>query len=351
MNSPMQAQANQMSAMQPHGNSGVNMPCNVGQTYSQQNAYPQQVNHMTMQQIPNMQMAYNNFTTNNGICNNSSMVNNGNYVVNQCGHMAPNNGAFANPACSPCNHQNAPVCNMTNNWSQCHNQGYPNNMAPNQNMQPFQANVAWNNQMTPNNMVATQGNQTQMSAGQPMMYNMHMQNPNGVSYNFARAPTYNQLTTAIQCQDVSQSQDSNRVRVQDAVQVQSTQVPGQTAQVTATAAATAAAPGNMRPETYQRTLEYVQQCQSWNTGDGVKVTKENKPPTQAATAGEVARNAEASGRSLLSPGQDAVSSSTDRQDASIAPPMVVTASNMVVHDMNTSLNSLMQENRFLQMIQ
>lgn len=56
---------------------------------------------------------------------------------------------------------------------------------------------------------------------------------------------------------------------------------------------------NMRQAAYQRTLEYVEQCQSW-----------------------------------------AVSSSTH-------PP----ASNMVINDMTSSLNSLMEENKYLQMIQ
>lgn len=56
---------------------------------------------------------------------------------------------------------------------------------------------------------------------------------------------------------------------------------------------------NMRQAAYQRTLEYVEQCQSW-----------------------------------------AVSSSTH-------PP----ASNMIINDMNSSLNNLMQENKYFQMIQ
>ncbi|XP_075231625.1 transcriptional activator cubitus interruptus isoform X2 [Lycorma delicatula] len=56
---------------------------------------------------------------------------------------------------------------------------------------------------------------------------------------------------------------------------------------------------NMQPEAYQRTLEYVEQCQSW-----------------------------------------AVSSSTH-------PP----SSNMVINDMTSSLNSLLEENRYFQMIQ
>ncbi|XP_019756880.2 transcriptional activator cubitus interruptus isoform X2 [Dendroctonus ponderosae] len=55
----------------------------------------------------------------------------------------------------------------------------------------------------------------------------------------------------------------------------------------------------MRPETYQRTLEYVQSCQSWNASSN------DQPPN----------------------------------------------SNMVVGDMTSSLSSLLEENRYLQMIQ
>lgn len=64
----------------------------------------------------------------------------------------------------------------------------------------------------------------------------------------------------------------------------------------------------MRQDAYQRTLEYVQNCQSW-VGNG---------------------------------GDAAVTSSTHPPDG---------ASNMVVNDMTSSLSSLLEENRYLQMIQ
>ncbi|KAI5729101.1 hypothetical protein M8J77_025406 [Diaphorina citri] len=63
---------------------------------------------------------------------------------------------------------------------------------------------------------------------------------------------------------------------------------------------------NMRQSTYQRTLEYVEQCQNW------------------------------------------VSSST--QPAPAGPPSAATG-NMVINDRNTSLSSLLEENRFFQMSQ
>lgn len=65
----------------------------------------------------------------------------------------------------------------------------------------------------------------------------------------------------------------------------------------------------MRQAAYQRTLEYVEQCQSW-----------------------------------------AVSSST-HPAATPAPPPPTTTDNMVINDMNSSLNSLVDENKYFQMYQ
>ena len=359
MNSPMQQQPNMMPVQQHVMNMAQ---CNMAQaTYPQQQQGYSQAGNNVMQPVPmanmsNMQMAYNTFNGNmQQACNNQSAVmNNGNYVaLNQCGgHVTANNG-FVNAPCPPCNHQGAPaaVCNnqmqTPNNWQQC--QGYVNNM-PNQNAtsMPFQPNVAWNNQVPAAMSLQPNGHMYPNAA-------MHQINANAMNYNYQRPPAYNsQVPTAIQCQDVSQSQDASRAREAAQAQAQGpsaaapaaaplTQVQGQTA-----------APGNMRPETYQRTLEYVQQCRSW-TGDNIKAAKENKPPQAAETAASnaTAKTNDNAVRALLSPGQDAVSSSTDRQDTSsaAAAPMASNASNMVVHDMNTSLNSLMQETRFLQMIQ
>jgi hypothetical protein len=207
-----------------------------------------------------------------------------------------------------------------------------------------------------------------------------MTNNYAASNNYQPCPpppytSNNMPTTAIQCQDVSQSQDFNRTREAANAAASVTPLVGNGAAAAAAAAASSpAAPGNMRPETYQRTLEYVQQCQTWATGDNAKATKENKPPqvgvcapqsgpaakmTETTTTAATAATATVTvGRALLSPGQDAVSSSTDRQEAAVAAAAALlpsasnqSSNNMVVHDMNTSLNSLMQENRFLQMIQ
>lgn len=109
-----------------------------------------------------------------------------------------------------------------------------------------------------------------------------------------RKPNYNQQTkcyrngesSEIQCKDISQSQTS----------------PGITNNGTTML--------GMRQDTYQRTLEYVQNCQSWVNNS------------------------------------DMVSSSTHPLKC-----VEKTTSNMVVGDMTSSLSSLLEENRYLQMIQ
>lgn len=378
-------------ALTQQGQQSNMVGCNMQQTYSQQTGYATQtaaVNPMSNT------MGYNNF--NNAAsghmpCNNQTamaMNNNNGYAMNQqCGHMVaqqqgnPAQG-FNNP-CSPCNghhhhQQQQPVCNNSpapnNNW-QC---GYPgtNNMQQQQQQQmPFQQNAQWNNQMQGAGTGPSNQGPMNVVNSQAMMYNMQSQPMQPMQANVAmannynsytpRPPPYNQVASAIQCQDVSQSQDFiNRVR--EAGQTNQTtsatnqQVPSGVAPVPG-ATATTPTPSNMRPETYQRTLEYVQQCQTWATGDNNngRVAKENKPPQQAGCE-PMTKTAEtaAIGRAMLSPGQDAVSSSTDRQEAAAAAAAALlpssgsaNQSNMVVHDMNTSLNSLMQENRFLQMIQ
>ncbi|XP_022913354.1 transcriptional activator cubitus interruptus isoform X2 [Onthophagus taurus] len=97
----------------------------------------------------------------------------------------------------------------------------------------------------------------------------------------------------IQCRDISQSQMSpsigNPSNNQQTNNVQ---------------------PFGMRQDTYQRTLEYVQNCQSWVTNPDM-VSSSTHPLGKGETA----------------------------------------SSNMVVNDMTSSLSSLLEENRYLQMIQ
>ena len=93
----------------------------------------------------------------------------------------------------------------------------------------------------------------------------------------------------IQCRDISQSQQGSPIKP----------------------------PEGMRQDSYRRTLEYVQQCRNWS-GNGRQ-------------------------------GPDgSVSSSTHP----IPLPQALPASaNMIVNDMTSSLSSLLEENRYLQMIQ
>lgn len=95
----------------------------------------------------------------------------------------------------------------------------------------------------------------------------------------------------IQCKDISQSQMS----------------PGVVSQANGTKANAT----GMRQDAYQRTLEYVQNCQSW-VGNSEMVSSTTNG---AVKCGEAA------------------------------------SSNMVVNDMTSSLSSLLEENRYLQMIQ
>lgn len=105
---------------------------------------------------------------------------------------------------------------------------------------------------------------------------------------------HNCSTQEIQCKDISQSQMSPSIGNPN-----NAQTPSNTQ------------PFGMRQDTYQRTLEYVQNCQSWVSNT------------------------------------DCVSSSTHP----LAKCTETSNPNMVVNDMTSSLSSLLEENRYLQMIQ
>lgn len=158
--------------------------------------------------------------------------------------------------------------------------------------------------------------------------------------------------TEIQCQDISQSTPRQKAVVAAA--------PAPAAPVTPAAAVVPAAPAGaqmappvapqsapaaaglrgMRQDTYQRTLEYVQQCQSWAdrgagaAGASEPVTSSTHPPKQAATAAPA---------SVPAP----VPAAAPNGAAAPAAPQ----SNMVINDMTSSLTSLLEENRYFQMIQ
>ncbi|XP_039968028.1 transcriptional activator cubitus interruptus isoform X2 [Bactrocera tryoni] len=83
--------------------------------------------------------------------------------------------------------------------------------------------------------------------------------------------------------------------------------------------------GGMRFDTYQRTLEYVQNCQNWlhtnDSGTHGNSNHDNERPDYEQNA------------------QQAVSSSTHPSN------------NMIINDMTTSLSSLLEENRYFQLLQ
>ncbi|XP_022217464.2 transcriptional activator cubitus interruptus [Drosophila obscura] len=89
---------------------------------------------------------------------------------------------------------------------------------------------------------------------------------------------------------------------------------------------------SMHLETYQRTLEYVQSCQNWMQTNNAVAGHVHATGTTAITNMQVSSN---------NPVWPDVSSST-HPHAGI---------NMVINDMTTSLTSLLEENRYLQMMQ
>lgn len=109
-------------------------------------------------------------------------------------------------------------------------------------------------------------------------------------WNYNNEQCYNGHSTGeIQCRDISQSQQGSPVKP----------------------------PQGMRQDSYRRTLEYVQQCRNWS-GNNASTHETN------------------------------VSSST--HPLSLPQPLPA-STNMVVNDMTSSLSSLLEENRYLQMIQ
>ncbi|ROT85074.1 Transcriptional activator ci [Penaeus vannamei] len=85
----------------------------------------------------------------------------------------------------------------------------------------------------------------------------------------------------------------------------------------------------MKPDTYQRTLEYVQQCHSWSSTvvkEEVTSTTDQKPKLNPNGTG---------GSRFATP----------------LPVALAETSNMVINDMSSSLTSLQEENKYLQMMQ
>lgn len=115
----------------------------------------------------------------------------------------------------------------------------------------------------------------------------------GCQWGYATEPCFHSHDAnmpEIQCRDISQSQQGSPVKP----------------------------PQGMRQDSYRRTLEYVEQCRNW------------------------------SGSAQAQVHETGVSSST--HPLSLPQPLPASA-NMIVNDMTSSLSSLLEENRYLQMIQ
>ncbi|ALC48074.1 ci, partial [Drosophila busckii] len=84
---------------------------------------------------------------------------------------------------------------------------------------------------------------------------------------------------------------------------------------------------SMQSDTYQRTLEYVQSCQNWMETNSSSLSTSHTPVWADVT------------------------SSTHPHPHASPYPQAHTGNNMIINDMTTSLSSLLEENRYLQMMQ
>lgn len=125
----------------------------------------------------------------------------------------------------------------------------------------------------------------------------------------------------------------------------------------------------MQPEAYQRTLEYVQQCQSWSSTSVVSPDSSSvNGAKQKHSPGHPGADAQAmpppaalgSGAPLaqMAPQSGAMTPRHAPAGAAATPVMGETpkqaqdsSSNMVIADMSSSMNTLMEENRYLHMMQ
>ncbi|CAL4104542.1 unnamed protein product [Meganyctiphanes norvegica] len=101
----------------------------------------------------------------------------------------------------------------------------------------------------------------------------------------------------------------------------------------------------MCPETYQRTLEYVQQCQSWSSPtvkEEVTSTTDQKPILNPN--GTVVGYTGPGSHEFVAPHPPGPRMGTP------LPKALSQTSNMIINDMNSSLNSLQEENKYLQIL-
>lgn len=113
----------------------------------------------------------------------------------------------------------------------------------------------------------------------------------------------------------------------------------------------------MKTDTYQRTLQYVQQCQSWNNSsvkEEVSSSTDHKPEidSKGTVLGYTIPN------TAVGPSNLPVTQPPSTQPQSIQsrfnmplPPPIQETPNMVINDLTSSLTSLQEENKYLQMLQ
>lgn len=282
----------------------------------------------------NMQMQQNRMCQNpNQMQHNLTMCHSTSTNVdynNQCRpQMQQTNNTYMNsamqiPSQNQCNNHNHQMCS-TNNYAGCHTNKHMNNYTcnPNTYSQGYSCIPNINEPLTSPAMAAPAPNDTINQPQQAQMsrpcahYNQNCYRYNNqcnqntmcncVKMNIYPHASNNKCfhqcsnNSEIQCKDISQSQMSPGVVVNSSVPMKNTNGGNGTQ------------PYGMRQDAYQRTLEYVQNCQSWvNTSSSEMFS---------STANSVVKCAD------------------------------TTNSNMVVNDMTSSLSSLLEENRYLQMIQ
>lgn len=269
---------------------------------------------------------------------------NTNIDFNQCRSQMPMTNAYMNNAlpnnpANQCNNHNYQMCNNSTayapnnchqpkhpNGYQCNNTAFPPMPSPGYGCVPNMSEPLASPAMAtpaPNDAV-NQLQQAQMSRPCPhygqncFRYNNQcLPNLNSMGNQqqqcscqkpaaFAQAPNnkcYHQCNSnEIQCKDISQSQLSPGIVNQ---QTNSGNAPQKVN------SGSAVQPLGMRQDAYQRTLEYVQNCQSW-VGNSEMVSSTTNPVVKCGDAA---------------------------------------SSNMIVNDMTSSLSSLLEENRYLQLIQ
>ncbi|XP_068895219.1 transcriptional activator cubitus interruptus isoform X2 [Tenebrio molitor] len=278
-----------------------------------QNMMPQQNDHHTICHSQNTNSDYNcrqQMQVNNSFMGSGMSSGSGGQCSNHNYQMCNPNGYVPN---------GCPSSKPVNNYP-CNTSVYPPTQSPAYNCMPNMNEPLASPAMAtpaPTDMI-NQPQQAQMSRpcahysqtcyqppfNQCMPNNIQNQAQSCNNCNSCRNPPHKcfhqcRNNNEIQCKDISQSQMSPGI-INQPGQNNGSSTNGTTVQ-----------PLGMRQDTYQRTLEYVQNCQSWVSNS------------------------------------DMVSSSTHP----LAKCADTTSSNMVVNDMTSSLSSLLEENRYLQMIQ